>query len=804
MPEAAGRAAVAPGQEDPGEVDRIVEVTGRRPEALIPILRALQDRYHYLPPWALRRVTEITDITPADVAGVATFYAQFRHRPAGKHCLRVCVGTACHVKGADRVTDAIRRHLDIPEDADTDADRVFTVEEVACLGCCMLAPVVRIDEMTYGDLVAQKAPHLLRDFLASRDVPAPRRRAPRKPPAPRGEIRGCLCSSCRAAGSEAVHRELVRLVDEMRLAARVKVVGCTGLSSQAPLIEIACNGNTFRYGGVDAAALRSILLEHFRPQGVPHRVAVSLSGWVEKLLTDEAWEPVTRFGKEPRENIRAESAPADRHIATEHAGRLAPLDLEEYVNHDGFTALRRCLHEHSPGDVIRQIEQSGLRGRGGAGFPTGFKWARVREQASDEKCIICNGDEGDPGAFMDRLLLESFPYRVIEGMAIAAYAVGAAHGIFYIRAEYPLAAGRIRDALARCLDHGYLGDGIMGSACSLHLRVVEGAGAFVCGEETALIASIEGARGMPRIRPPFPAQQGLHGKPTLINNVETLSLVPWIIRHGPERFAALGTEGSKGTKTFALAGKVVRGGLIEVPMGMTLREIVEEIGGGVPDGKALKAVQVGGPSGGCLPAHLTDTPVDYDALTATGAIMGSGGLVVLDETDCMVDVARYFLSFTQKESCGKCTHCRVGTKRMLEILDRLCEGRAEPGDLESLEHLAAMVPQGSLCGLGKTAPNPVLTTLRYFQDEYLAHLHGQCPAGKCKALISYRILDTCIGCTLCAQQCPTEAIPLTPYRLHHIDPHLCIQCDICREVCPADAVVLERGFAPLAHAETDH
>jgi len=347
----------------------------------------------------------------------------------------------------------------------------------------------------------------------------------------------------------------------------------------------------------------------------------------------------------------------------------------------------------------------------------------------------------------------------------------------------------------------------MGSDTPLHLRVVEGAGAFVCGEETALIASIEGMRGMPRIRPPYPAQQGLHQRPTLINNVETLSLVPWIIRNGPDAFAALGTEHSKGTKTFALAGKVARGGLIEVPMGMTIRDIVDQIGGGVPDGGTLKAVQIGGPSGGCVPARLADTPVDYEALGETGAIMGSGGMIVLDETDCMVDVARYFLSFTQKESCGKCTHCRVGTKRMLEILDRLCEGKAEPGDLDQLERLAGVVPQGSLCGLGKTAPNPVLTTLKYFREEYEAHVRGRCPAGKCTALISYRILNDCIGCTVCAQQCPTEAIPLTPYRVHRIDPNLCIQCDICREVCPADAVVIETrgdetqesGDAEFAH-----
>jgi NADH-quinone oxidoreductase subunit F len=395
--------------------------------------------------------------------------------------------------------------------------------------------------------------------------------------------------------------------------------------------------------------------------------------------------------------------------------------------------------------------------------------------------VVCNGDEGDPGAFMDRAVLESDPHRVLEGLAIAAYAIGAAEGYLYIRAEYPLAVRHVRAAIAEARARGYLG--------SLQLEVREGAGAFVCGEETALIQSLEGKRGTPRLRPPYPVERGFRGRPTIINNVETLACVPWIMRHGAATFAAYGTAGSRGTKVFALAGKINRGGLVEVPMGITIREVVEEIGGGIKNGRRFKAVQLGGPSGGCIPARLADTPIDYDALAQTGAIMGSGGLVVLDDRDCMVDIARFFLKFTQAESCGKCTFCRVGTKRMLEILDRLCEGNGRRDDLEKLETLADYVSRGSLCGLGQTAPNPVTTTLRYFREEYEAHLHEKrCPAGRCPALIRYRVTDDCIGCTLCAQACPVGAIAYRPYEKHAVDERLCTRCDMCRQACRDDAI----------------
>ena len=441
-----------------------------------------------------------------------------------------------------------------------------------------------------------------------------------------------------------------------------------------------------------------------------------------------------------------------------------------------------------PAEVTELVRASGLRGRGGAGYQTARKWEDTRTAPGEKKTVICNADEGDPGAFMDRLILESYPFRVIEGMAIAAFAAGADASLFFIRAEYSLAIRRVREAIRLCRDRGVLG--------TLEIEIAESAGAFVCGEETAMIAAIEGRRGVPRARPPYPSRAGLWGRPTLVNNVETLATVPWIVTHGAEAFRAVGTPRSPGTKTFALAGKILRGGLIEVPMGMPIRRIVDEIGGGMQGGKRLKAVQIGGPSGGCIPEALADLPVDYESLTEAGAMMGSGGMVVLDETDCMVDVACYFMDFTRRESCGTCGPCRVGTRRMHEILAGLCAGTAKAGDLELLEELASAVKEGSLCGLGRTAPNPVISTLRYFRNEYEDHLRGRCTTRRCKALIAYTITDKCIGCTRCAQRCPATAIPPTPYERHTIDQSLCIRCGNCRQVCPSEAVeVIDRADA---------
>ena len=769
-------------------VDRIVEEIGRGPEAVIPILQAIQEHYRYLPEEALERVCEITEIRPAQITGVSTFYSQFRNLPMGQHLISLCDGTACHVKGSMKIYEALREHLNITDSNDTDPEGVFTVQKVACLGCCTLAPVLQIDGVTYGHLTNDVIPRVLRDFL-EREKNGHRESAMELTEPGAGEIRIALDSCCIANGCGEVHNALEQAIEEMGAPVKLKRVACISMCYQTPFVEVVSpDGQSFMYARVLPEDAKAIVQRHFRPRGVARTVKNAASRALENILTDEVWEPVTRYSVEVRDPQICEFLGTQNHIATEHLGDINPLDLDEYLKHNGFEALDRCVNQLSPEEVIEEIRRSSLRGRGGAGFPTGLKWSRVRQAEGSPKYIVCNGDEGDPGAFMDRMLLESYPYRVIEGLAIAAYAIGAEEGYLYIRAEYPAAVQRIEESIRQCEERGILGDNILGSDVKLHLRIMKGAGAFVCGEETALLASIEGQRGTPRLRPPYPSEKGLWGKPTLVNNVETYSLIPWIMRNGADAFAALGTKESKGTKVFALAGKVVRGGLIEVPMGITIREIVEEIGGGIADDRRFKAVQIGGPSGGCIPAELAHTPIDYEALNAVGAIMGSGGLVVLDDSDCMVEIARYFLEFTQGESCGKCTYCRIGTRRMLDILTRLCEGKGLKGDIEELEQLADMVKKGSLCGLGRTSPNPVLSTLRYFRDEYEAHLEKRCPAGSCKALITYSITDDCIGCTLCAQQCPADAIEMKPYEKHEIDSEKCIRCGGCKEVCPNGAV----------------
>jgi NADH-quinone oxidoreductase subunit F len=580
-----------------------------------------------------------------------------------------------------------------------------------------------------------------------------------------------LASCGRAAGAMEVYDKLKEYLEQNEGAYILKKTGCIGMCFEEPIVSLSGSElGEITLGKVNAENVIN-LIEEYRKDIIPSSNII-LSDKVEAPYND-------LFAYQQR-------------IVLQNCGRIDPLSIEDYEASGGYQALRKAL-TLSPQEIINEVKISGLRGRGGAGFPTGLKWSFAAAAKSDIKYIICNADEGDPGAFMDRSVLEGDPHRVLEGMIIGAYAIGVHKGYIYCRAEYPLAIEHLKMALISAREKNYLGDNILGTDFSFELSIKEGAGAFVCGEETALMQSIEGKRGMPSIRPPYPAESGLWGKPTNINNVETWANIPWIIKNGGEAFKAIGMEKSSGTKVFALAGKIAGSGLIEVPMGITLRDIIYKVGGGMKTEKPFKAVQLGGPSGGCIPADLLDIPVDYDSITATGAIMGSGGMVVMDSGTCMVDVARYFLNFTQNESCGKCTFCRIGTRRMLEILNRITEGKGELEDLDRLEELALNINKGSLCGLGQTAPNPVLTTLRYFKDEYLAHIvDKRCPAGVCTALLHYYILpEKCIGCTLCARMCPVSCISGSLRQVHIIDQSRCTHCGNCYKACKFGAVTRE-------------
>ncbi len=571
-----------------------------------------------------------------------------------------------------------------------------------------------------------------------------------------------------AAGANKVQVAFEEIVKEKGLDIAIEKTGCIGMCYLEPIVDVIDNkGEKVTFVNVSEADAKSIVNDYIINQNE-----------LQELRISEA--DLVTIGKQKR-------------IVLRNSGLIDPERIEDYLAVDGYVAAKKCLVDLTPDEIIETIKIAGLKGRGGAGFPTWFKWDAAKKSADKIKYMVCNADEGDPGAFMDRSVLESDPHALIEGMIIGAKAIGANEGIVYVRAEYPLAIVRLQKAINQARESGYLGTNIFNTGFNFDLRIKAGAGAFVCGEETALIASLEGERGMPRLKPPFPAQKGYWNKPTNINNVETFANVSWIFRNGGEAYAAMGTKESKGTKVFALTGKVAHGGLVEIPMGLTLRDVIYEIGGGIKENKAFKAVQMGGPSGGCIPAALLDTQIDYAEITKTGAIMGSGGMVVMDETTCMVDMARFFLDFTCKESCGKCTYCRVGTTRMLEILNRITQGEGQDGDIELLEELCYKIKEGSMCGLGQTAPNPVLTTLKYFRNEYEDHIyHKKCTAKSCKPLLTYSIdSEKCVGCGACKKNCPVAAIEGEKKKVHEINQELCIKCGKCFSVCKFDSVIVD-------------
>jgi NADH-quinone oxidoreductase subunit F len=787
-----------------GQVDAILKAHNHDPANLVMIMQDIQTSFGYLPAPCIELIAGKLRLPGSQVYSVATFYKSFSLKPRGKHKLEICEGTACHIRGASQLMSRISDELGIKA-GETTADGEITLESVHCIGACALGPVAVIDGAYFGNLTAsrllteikkcsgdekcacdqsdrvlqpdEKLPEITERIDSAEKYKQWQARLREEYPLDQPRLLVCADTGCLAKGSlelaGALSRELAACGLNRPVNLALKKVGCQGMCEQGPLVMLHPE---------------NILYTRVSPEDAPLliRETVLEKRVVDRLLYRGAGEEagIEKYHLIPFYALQ-------KRIALRNVGFINPLDIKEYIAREGYSSLLKALYSMEPDRVIDEIEKSGLRGRGGGGFPTGKKWRSAARVNSDPRFVICNGDEGDPGAFMDRSIMEGDPHSVIEGMVICAYAIRASRGYIYVRAEYPRALKNLQTAIDQARRAGFLGANICGSSFSFDIQINRGAGAFVCGESTALMQSVEGKTGEPRAKYIRSAERGLFDQPTVLNNVETFVNIPVIIGAGASDFAAVGTAGSTGTKAFSVVGKVKNTGLVEVPMGTTLKAIIYDICGGILEDKPFKAVQTGGPSGGCLPAGKLDLPVDFDSLTREGSMMGSGGMIVMDEGTCMVDVARYFTDFLTRESCGKCAACRLGLEALQEILTRICAGGGEAGDIEKIEKLLFILGNASLCGLGKSAPNPVKSTMTHFKDEYLAHIiDKRCPAGVCRALISYEINDLCTGCRLCVKACPRQAISGARRERHRIDRDLCDRCGLCKATCKFNAIAV--------------
>jgi len=782
-------------------IGAILERYRPEPANLIMILQDLQAECGYLSEEAINRVSATLKVPKSQIYSVATFYKSFTLSPRGKHLIDVCEGTACHIRGASVLMNQVSDQLKI-KPGETTEDGEFTLNSVHCVGACAMAPVVIIDGVYHGSVtVAQMSQEIKKCCsadLVTASVPKEHFELPEiagkvsavddydqlknsilaKRDPTESLVLVCSGTGCLAKGSlkvaEAFEKGLTLAKQKSTVKLGIKKVGCQGFCEKGPLVIIYPD---------------KIFYNNVSPEDVPIIIEETVIGKkiVEKLLYHDV---ETDQGIENYDQIPFFAG--QQRLALRNVGTVNPLDITDYIAQGGYGALIKALNFYSPEAVISEVEKSGLRGRGGGGFPTGRKWRSSAKIEADVRYVICNGDEGDPGAFMDRSIMEGDPHAVLEGMIICAYAVQASKGYIYVREEYPRALKHLRTAINEARRAGFLGRNICGTDFSFDISISRGTGAFVCGESTALMQSIEGKVGEPRAKYIRSAERGLYDKPTVLNNVETFVNIPLIIDHGADWFAATGIPTSTGTKVFSVVGKVKNTGLVEVPMGITLRKVIYEICGGILDDKEFKAVQTGGPSGGCLPAEKLDLQVDFDSLTSEGSMMGSGGMIVMDEDTCMVDVARYFTDFLTQESCGKCAACRLGLDQLHEILERICAGTGEPEDLERIEKLLQVLETGSLCGLGKSAPNPVRSTLQHFREEYVAHIREKrCPAGVCRNLISFEITENCTGCRRCARLCPQQAISGNKKEQHLISQELCNQCGLCKATCNFAAIMVK-------------